>query len=54
MNKKLIKLIPLLVIAIGILVSAGLYTALITTNCGTGGVAELINDFRDFHSQDGC
>lgn len=54
LNTKLVKLIPLLVIAIGILVSAGLYLALVSANCDTSGAAELIGDFRDFHSHDGC
>lgn len=48
------KLIPLLVIAIGILVSAGLYLYLVYTNCETSGILDLFGDIRDFHTQAGC
>ncbi|WP_341393459.1 hypothetical protein [Arthrobacter sp. G119Y2] len=54
MSQKLVKLILFLVFAAGLLVSAGLYTTLIYTNCESGGVADLIGDFGDFHSREGC
>lgn len=54
MSNRLMKLLPLLVVAIGILVSAGLYLSLIYTNCGTSGPLDLLSDVRDFHTQNGC
>ena len=48
------KLIPLLIIAVAVLVTAGLYGTLVYTNCDTNGLVELLTDFRDFHSSDGC
>jgi len=54
MNKRLTKLIPLLILALGFVVSAGLYITLIYNNCDIGSASGFISNFRAFHTQAGC
>jgi len=54
MTQRLTKLIPLLILAIGFVVSAGLYLTLISNNCDGSGASDFIASVRAFHTQAGC